>query len=956
MEDKKIKIYVTCFNNKILVPDNELIELVQGGSANAPVRFPGMSHDDEGDNISRLNSRFNDMATIYWAWKNCDNDYYGFMQYRRFLSFNTEMLKEDLHEYPIDTNDEAAFKRMKLSDPAFMRDYIERYDVITCNYLQYPREYSLYQQYYEVPYAHEKDIKLLIEIIQEMYPEYMPAVRESLFANGKGYFANLFIMRKELFREYCAWAFDILFEFDRRMDYTGYNFTERRAPGFMGERLLGIFYAYLKMTSDCKFGMLQKCIFGATREQPLDPPDFDAQKTVPIVFSVNEYFLPYCGVTIQSVLDHASAEYFYDFVILHERLTPHAMKRFTEACKRKNCSVRFVNVSSFFGGKTLYQKGHFSRESYYRFALCDIMEKYEKAIYLDSDVIINKDIADLIKLDLSEYALAAVQDADTAGLYNGYRPSRKKFARKRLKFDDPYDYFQAGVLVFNIKEFRKLADLEKLIELAKREWDLLDQDILNYVAHGHVKYLDMAWNVMNDWEGIRRKDIIGMAPEFLRKQYEQARKEPFIVHYAGPQKPWNDPETDMAEYYYKAEKRSPLHEDIQIRHSIQPYAQYFPDYQDEPLENGEKDYSPKTWQCILKDKPFPASEILPAFPKDNIAVGMISSAMYLPFAAVTIQSIIEKRDPKKNYDFLIFTDGMPDDRKKKMLRAVEDYKNVSVRFIGVSEHLALMTGSVSAQYSKLLYVRVLWAHILIHYDQIICVDSDMIAMSDISLFENVDFGENCILAAHEWKYAEYGHELRLKDYINIEGAFNAGFSVHNLKKIRNSYSITMLVALCNARAWRYGDQDVLNILFEDHIQYLDYDWNYRADLCTIGEFHKLQSWYSPIYKILSPRIIHYAGCFKPWNVPNVSLEEEFWKVAERSVFYREILIIRMQSVAAQTVQAMAAAPAYCPPQLPNLIRPNHPARKILDPLLPKGSRRREFVKRVVRLFKKNNQS
>ena len=85
MKDQKIKIYVTCFNNKILVPDNELFELVQGGAANAPIRFSGMSHDDEGDNISRLNARFNDMATIYWVWKNCDNDYYGFMQYRRFI-------------------------------------------------------------------------------------------------------------------------------------------------------------------------------------------------------------------------------------------------------------------------------------------------------------------------------------------------------------------------------------------------------------------------------------------------------------------------------------------------------------------------------------------------------------------------------------------------------------------------------------------------------------------------------------------------------------------------------------------------------------------------------------------------------------------------------------------------------------------------------------------------------
>ena len=88
MSKSKIKIYVTCFNNKIMIPDNDLFELVQGGAANSKQHLPGMLHDDTGKNISELNPRFNDAATIYWAWQNFDNDYYGFFQYRRFLSFN----------------------------------------------------------------------------------------------------------------------------------------------------------------------------------------------------------------------------------------------------------------------------------------------------------------------------------------------------------------------------------------------------------------------------------------------------------------------------------------------------------------------------------------------------------------------------------------------------------------------------------------------------------------------------------------------------------------------------------------------------------------------------------------------------------------------------------------------------------------------------------------------------
>jgi len=81
----------------------------------------------------------------------------------------------------------------------------------------------------------------------------------------------------------------------------------------------------------------------------------------------------------------------------------------------------------------------------------------------------------------------------------------------------------------------------------------------------------------------------------------------------------------------------------------------------------------------------------------------------------------------------------------------------------------------------------------------------------------------------------------------------------------------------------------------------------------------------------------------------IRFEEEFWEIAERSIFYREILVNKMEGVAALRAQSTLMGNNSFP--LPNLIRPDHPARKFLDVLLPKGSKRREFVKSIVRLFK-----
>ena len=40
----------------------------------------------------------------------------------------------------------------------------------------------------------------------------------------------------------------------------------------------------------------------------------------------------------------------------------------------------------------------------------------------------------------------------------------------------------------------------------------------------------------------------------------QAREAPKIIHYAGPDKPWTDPESDFAEEFWEASRATPWHE------------------------------------------------------------------------------------------------------------------------------------------------------------------------------------------------------------------------------------------------------------------------------------------------------------------------------------------------------------------------------------------------------------
>ena len=128
------------------------------------------------------------------------------------------------------------------------------------------------------------------------------------------------------------------------------------------------------------------------------------------------------------------------------------------------------------------------------------------------------DVAKIYDENIDGYLLAACHDADTAGLYNGYRKDKKEYTDKILKLKEPYQYFQAGVLLLNLEEFRKRYTTKQILDFAVSEkWQLLDQDILNKLCEGAVKYIDMSWNVMVDFAGIRINQIIALAPRCTKK-------------------------------------------------------------------------------------------------------------------------------------------------------------------------------------------------------------------------------------------------------------------------------------------------------------------------------------------------------------------------------------------------------------------------------------------------------
>lgn len=225
--------------------------------------------DDTGENISERRETFNEFTVLYWAWKNVTAKYYGLCHYRRYLIFrDTKLTPDPYGNVLFDTlNQNSALtcgllNQREIEEQVLDNDFIisEPYDVT------YRGFKNLREHYTEVPTQHIEDLDKAIDVIRELSPDYLDAAEE--YFNGTLFYpCNLFVMKKEVFFQYCAWLFPILFELERRIDISNYDETEKRVVGFLGERLLGVFYVhYLKEHPEAKHKIVQRALFFQTED------------------------------------------------------------------------------------------------------------------------------------------------------------------------------------------------------------------------------------------------------------------------------------------------------------------------------------------------------------------------------------------------------------------------------------------------------------------------------------------------------------------------------------------------------------------------------------------------------------------------------------------------------------------------------------------------------------------
>lgn len=256
-----IKILVAC-HARSYVPSGGHLYPIQVGAALASERFDGMFHDDEGDHISPLNPFYGELSAHYWMWKNMEADFYGLFHYRRYFSFNPAVLPSDPWGNTIYPRlDGAAEYELGLNKET-MRALIEPYDILAPAAVDLrTKEFKNVQaQYLNAPDHFGRDLVLMSSIIRQKRPELELFWRQYLDSD-QAYFCNMFIMRRPYFRLYSTLLFELLEEYRRRADLSGYSRRARRVGGYLGERIFGAWYLGQKARREVKTREMQRSLF-----------------------------------------------------------------------------------------------------------------------------------------------------------------------------------------------------------------------------------------------------------------------------------------------------------------------------------------------------------------------------------------------------------------------------------------------------------------------------------------------------------------------------------------------------------------------------------------------------------------------------------------------------------------------------------------------------------------------
>lgn len=232
-----------------------------------------------------------------------------------------------------------------------------------------------------------------------------------------------------------------------------------------------------------------------------------------IVFSTDDNYIEYTLISLKSLFKTANREKKYDIVILYKELNETNRNRLLGL---NFDTIRIYDVTEDIKNCSFVLSNTLTETTYYRCFIPEIFKEYEKVVYLDSDILIKKDIDEIFNSYIGNCMVGVIPLV----LDDKYLNTNTNFTSKR--------YFNACVLLFNIKACLERDFVKKCLNMINsgKKYEGNDNDIICSVCFRDNVVIDNRWCYNN---------VV-------------LKEEPWIVHFIGNKKPWIEQYKDLTKY------------------------------------------------------------------------------------------------------------------------------------------------------------------------------------------------------------------------------------------------------------------------------------------------------------------------------------------------------------------------------------------------------------------------
>lgn len=251
-----------------------------------------------------------------------------------------------------------------------------------------------------------------------------------------------------------------------------------------------------------------------------------------LITYVDGNYIQHACVLLLSLADVVTYERSYRVFVYYSNCSREDLQKFERSLQSNlppNITYELIELKRDLDSRLQPKDEHLSAEIYRKLFIYDnLPQELEKVLFLDADIVLRRDPAEIYDLDLKQKVLAAVHE-----------PVFKLIPEKAQEVIGVAsdDYFNSGVMLVNLPLWRNLKVSRKALEFCLDRWEdtpYHDQDAFNHVVRGNWLKISPLWNprienVIDNGDG---------QTTTLTKEEVYRRNLSYLIHYSGPGKPW----------------------------------------------------------------------------------------------------------------------------------------------------------------------------------------------------------------------------------------------------------------------------------------------------------------------------------------------------------------------------------------------------------------------------------